>query len=301
MTPAPLFADRSYHSFEAFYRDVYGHALSDVRRVGRIGATLVAANQDRGDWSDAPVPELVVSRLTTPAVHASLHLGAGRFIGTLLQRRFIVTPPMVATSIFVEGEHGLSAVAIPYAALLAMAGPESGLPQDGDFGALHARFNYDGEIVSLMDGLWREAGSTRTGSTLYADGVLLQLAGALLRLRDGANRNTPTGLAPWQAKRVTAYLADNLASDVGLSELAATVGLSPYHFARAFKATVGEPPHRYLMTLRVERAKHMLAATDETVTTIAHACGFASSQHLAAVFRRLLGLTPTEYRRQTRL
>ncbi|WP_051045369.1 AraC family transcriptional regulator [Tistrella mobilis] len=301
MTPAPRFADRSYDSFGAFYRDVYGHAVSDLRRVGRVGATLVAATQQAGDWSDAPVPELVVTRLTTAPVRASMDLGAGRFSGTQLQGQFIVVAPAVATTILMDGRHGLTAIAIPYRSLLALAGTESGLPQDGDFGPLHTRYNQDCEVARLIGRLWTEAKSEFSHAALYADGALLQLAGALLRLRDRASRNASTVLAPWQAKRATAFLADNLASDVGLCELAATVGLSPYHFARAFKATVGEPPHRYLMTLRVERAKQMLAGTDEPVTTIAHACGFASSQHFAAVFRRLAGVTPTEYRRQARL
>ena len=56
------------------------------------------------------------------------------------------------------------------------------------------------------------------------------------------------GLAPWQVRRTTEYLRDNLARDVTLSELAAVAKLSPFHFARAFKASLGMPPHVFHRT-----------------------------------------------------
>ena len=108
-------------------------------------------------------------------------------------------------------------------------------------------------------------------------------------------------MAPWQLKRVESLVSDQLTEDLPLAELAATVHLSPYHFARAFKASTGLSPHRYQMTARVERAKEMLATTGQSVTEIAYACGFSSSQHMATVFGRIVGVTPTEYRRRSRL
>ena len=96
----------------------------------------------------------------------------------------------------------------------------------------------------------------------------------------------------------SARLADRLGEDLLLADLAASIDLSPCHFARAFKASTGLPPHRYRMRLRVERAKELLAATSQSVTEIACACGFASSQHMATVFRRTLGTTPSTHQRQ---
>jgi AraC family transcriptional regulator len=100
---------------------------------------------------------------------------------------------------------------------------------------------------------------------------------------------------------VAGHVRERLGEDLALADLAALVGLSPYHFARAFKASTGSAPHRYLMERRVERAKELLATTGQSVTEIAHACGFASSQHLATVFRRFVGTTPKQYRRDSRL
>jgi AraC-like DNA-binding protein len=100
-----------------------------------------------------------------------------------------------------------------------------------------------------------------------------------------------------QLRRVHTYLQETLSQAVTLRTLAAVVHLSPFHFARAFKNTTGLPPHRYRMQLRIQQAKALLKETPDNVTDIAYACGFNSSQHLARVFRRVVGMTPTAFRR----
>jgi AraC family transcriptional regulator len=141
-------------------------------------------------------------------------------------------------------------------------------------------------------------------SRLRVDALGQELAVQLLRAHSNlagmrrAQGSAGSGLAPWQARRVAEHLSARLAEDMALADIAALVGLSPYHFARAFSSSTGLPPHRYQVTLRVERAKEMLADTSMTVTEIAHACGFASSQHMATVFRRMVGTAPTAYRKE---
>jgi AraC-like DNA-binding protein len=106
------------------------------------------------------------------------------------------------------------------------------------------------------------------------------------------------GLAPWQAKRTTEYLADNVAQRVTLDELAAIARLSPFHFARAFARTLGMPPHRYHRKLKVERACQLLATTDMRVIEVALAVGYETSQALARIFVQYHGMTPSEWRRR---
>jgi AraC family transcriptional regulator len=103
--------------------------------------------------------------------------------------------------------------------------------------------------------------------------------------------------ADWRIRRAMQYLDAHLTDDIGLAELAADVGLSPGHLAAAFRRQTGLPPHRWLMRRRVERARDLLAESRWSVTEIAHACGFASSQHLATMFKRQTGQTPSEHRR----
>ena len=100
---------------------------------------------------------------------------------------------------------------------------------------------------------------------------------------------------------VTEYMRTQLAGELSLVLLASLVSLSPYQFARLFKASTGVPPHHYVMELRVERAKELLIGGFLSVTEIAHACGFASSQHMATVFRRMTGMRPTEFRHRSRI
>ena len=73
--------------------------------------------------------------------------------------------------------------------------------------------------------------------------------------------------------------------------------LSPFHFARAFRATVGLPPHRYQMLRRLERAKVLLRETDRPVTDVTLEVGFSDPSYLARLLKRETGLTPMAYRR----
>jgi AraC-like DNA-binding protein len=93
-------------------------------------------------------------------------------------------------------------------------------------------------------------------------------------------------------------LADvRYAEPLTVRDLARTAGLSPAHFSRAFAAAFGEPPHRYLLTRRLERAAALLRTTDWSVTDIALGVGWQSVGSFTTSFRRVLGTTPGEYRR----
>jgi AraC family transcriptional regulator len=95
---------------------------------------------------------------------------------------------------------------------------------------------------------------------------------------------------------VTAFIEDHLAEEIGLSRLADLVDLSPWHFCRSFKQSTGVPPHRFLVQLRIERAKRLLADRGVSVTEVALALGFGGSTQFARAFRAAVGLSPREYR-----
>jgi AraC-like DNA-binding protein len=106
------------------------------------------------------------------------------------------------------------------------------------------------------------------------------------------------GLAPWQVRRTTDFMHSNLGRNIALKELAELVGLSPFHFARAFKQSVGDPPHRYLARRRIERACELLAASELSVIEIAAQLGYEAPGALSRMFRREVGLSPSDYRRR---
>src|SRR5207247_2169901 len=70
------------------------------------------------------------------------------------------------------------------------------------------------------------------------------------------------------------YLREHLADQIRIKHLASLVALSPYYFVRTFKRHVGVPPHRYLMQVRMERARELLEGSDLSATQICHRVGF---------------------------
>jgi AraC family transcriptional regulator len=106
-----------------------------------------------------------------------------------------------------------------------------------------------------------------------------------------------SGLAPWQARRVLAHIEANLTDTIRNKDLAAIARLSEFYFNVAFRNTVGESPHRYIIRRRVERAQGLLLSTDMPLCDIASLCGMADQPHLTRMFRRIVGESPGVWRR----
>jgi AraC-like DNA-binding protein len=137
------------------------------------------------------------------------------------------------------------------------------------------------------------------GPRLLWDTMAAALALRLFRIEQGAP-GTPRlrgGLPERIRKRVIDHMADHLTEDIRLSELAGLAGLSQHHFCRAFKQATGLPPHRYLLRLRVDRAKDLLDNTRLPISDIAAAVGYDDQGQLARLFRNEVGISPSHYRR----
>jgi transcriptional regulator GlxA family with amidase domain len=85
-----------------------------------------------------------------------------------------------------------------------------------------------------------------------------------------------------------------------IARLARVSGVSQAHFARSFKEAFGAPPHRYLLTRRIERAKALLRDTDLPITDIAFQTGWNSLGTFGRIFRDVTGESPSELRRRER-
>jgi AraC family transcriptional regulator len=105
------------------------------------------------------------------------------------------------------------------------------------------------------------------------------------------------GLSPRLLRIAYEKIEAGIEAGTSLDELAASVDLSRWHFARAFREATGLSPHRYLMQRRVERAKTLLSRSDQPITDIALACGFSSQAHFSAVFHLATGASPRAFRR----
>ena len=114
-------------------------------------------------------------------------------------------------------------------------------------------------------------------------------------------RNEPVRrLAPWQVRRAVQLLINSISTDCSVAALAGACGLSPSHFAHAFRTTMGVPPHKWLLLQRIGRAREMMEQTDKTLAEIALTCGFADQSHFTRTFRSMVGRSPAVWRRERR-
>jgi len=153
------------------------------------------------------------------------------------------------------------------------------------------------EILNLLFGEIELGGvSTR----LYIDSLAHALTVRFLFLgeRTPGQARGPATLTRRKLSRVQELVESRLDAGLTLQELATAVGYSRSHFLRAFHATTGVTPHRYLLNRRIERARRLLAEADMSIAQVAYSCGFSSQAHLTLAFRKVCGLTPGEYRRE---
>ena len=152
-------------------------------------------------------------------------------------------------------------------------------------------------VIETLGRMLHEMLRDRQGS--YFAAAAARLLAARLLKEHSSERMRPAprqGLTPEQLARVHDRIEEEMDSPLTLCDMAATLGLSPVHFARMFKRTTGMPPHRYLIERRVDRARRLLHG-DQTLADIAYSCGFSHQEHMTRMFGRAIGSTPLAYRR----
>ena len=169
--------------------------------------------------------------------------------------------------------------------------------------ALLNRFKVrDTKLEHLAWALKEEMDEGFPSGQLYIDSIGSAMASHLLcRHSIGATRGVKVqagGMAAFRLRRVLSFIEGNLNGDLPLSAIAALSGLSISHCQRAFCRFMGVSIHQYVLRRRVERAKNLLANTKLTVSDVAIAAGFAHQSHMALQMRRLLGVSPGEFRNE---
>ena len=101
-------------------------------------------------------------------------------------------------------------------------------------------------------------------------------------------------------KRVLDFVAEHFAQTITVEDLANVAALSPSHFSRLFKQTMGKSPMNFVTAYRVEQAKKRLSSMDLPLIDIALDCGFADQAHFSRVFKQSEGITPKTYRTSLR-
>ncbi len=119
--------------------------------------------------------------------------------------------------------------------------------------------------------------------------------------RDGEPRPVYRGgLAPSALRRVREHIDAHLDRKIELRELAGHAGVSTCHFSRAFRQSVGESPHRYVVTRRIDFAMVRVRDTNAPLGKIGVEFGFSDQSHFTRVFRAFVGETPYDFRRRHR-
>ncbi|KWR90426.1 AraC family transcriptional regulator [Cupriavidus sp. IDO] len=150
----------------------------------------------------------------------------------------------------------------------------------------------------IADKLAQECVAPGTGRRLYCESLVGLLAVEIVRWRQSQTRAANKGgLAPYRLRRVFDYIEANLGTEIALVDLATMAALSLPHFMRAFRASTGEAPLRFIMQRRVKHAQSLLLKGNTPLVSIAHDCGFADQAHMTTCFRRLAGTTPARFRR----
>jgi AraC family transcriptional regulator len=153
----------------------------------------------------------------------------------------------------------------------------------------------DPRIQHLVGALTAEASDATPSGLPFVDALTTALSLQLVRqagLFAPRFERARRGLEPDVRQRVLEVMHAQPAAHLTIDALAREAGLSPAHFARAFKESVGRAPHQYLLDLRLERARHWLDAPEATLSDVALRAGFADQAHFTRFFKRRYGITP---------
>ena len=281
------------------YRDWY--RCGPFAAVPQAARTLAAGPVHLTDVSppagavvDPPVPEL--------ALHLLLRIAPLLRVGFNRRPRWLAVSPgaMIAAppdtaSEFVgdEAAHVLT-IAVPKAQVDDFA-RDAGAPIE----VRREEAFRDPRLVNQILRLWHALANDAPAGRLLADQVMREVLGTLAR-RAGSLPAEPRRLRErlpnHTLRRLRDHVESALADDLDVAGLAEVAGLSPAHFARAFAATVGLTPFRYVMSRRLARARELLERTRRPVLDIALEVGFQTPSHFTARFRREFGVTPRALR-----
>ena len=167
----------------------------------------------------------------------------------------------------------------------------------------HAGGFHDPLLAGIAHAIMSELEHETSAGRLLAETLALSLMARLVQNHAHASSAgfvtsaAREGLEPRRLARVLDFIEANLEGDLTVSRLASVACLSQFHFARAFKAAVGQSPHRHVSARRLERAKELLSDADRALADIALALSFSGQANFTRAFRHATGQTPAQYRR----
>jgi AraC family transcriptional regulator len=160
---------------------------------------------------------------------------------------------------------------------------------------------HDPVLSTFLGQLRDELLANRSPSALFVQGIAQSLAVYLVRTYTDTLarplRQHRAGLSAFTLRKVTDLMEQQLATGIELERLARAAGLSAFHFSRQFKKATGFSPSQYFIRMRMSKARLLLRETTRSIVDVGLDVGYSSPSHFALVFRREVGVSPTDYRR----
>lgn len=191
---------------------------------------------------------------------------------------------------------------LPRAALDALA-DDANAPRIDQLHYKPAVAHADSALRGIAEGLLPSFRHPDHVSWLFMDHLMLAVGHHVAARYGGMRpREHPYrgGLTPTQERRAKELLSENLAGDMPLAFVASECGLSLSQFSRAFRKSVGGPPHRWVIRQRIALAKAMLRDKSLPLSQVALECGFSDQSHFTRCFQTLVGISPGAWRRSVR-
>jgi AraC family transcriptional regulator len=246
------------------------------------------------------LPDIVLMEDMLGCTRVRGDLGGGRFDLTSRKGTIATAAPNFATTVVNEGSHRLRSLAFPLAQWQGVLDEVADGRFSFDTSSIYGRVFDSSAIRSGLRSLWALCEEEGAPSRLLARAAGCEILAELCRLGGAPLAPAKGGLAPWAERRCLELMRARLSEDISLDDLAAEAQLSPFHFSRMFKQSLGVPPRVYLTRLRVEKACELLERTDLSITEVALEVGYSSNQVLARVFLNHMRLSPSDYRRAVR-
>jgi len=133
------------------------------------------------------------------------------------------------------------------------------------------------------------------------DEIRMRLTGAVAALLAPlGHRRAPSAQDERRITAAVRHIEAHAEDKLGIAALARVAAMSPYHFLRTFRQVTGVTPHQFILRTRLRRAASRLRTGDEQIASIAFDCGFNDLSTFNRRFRRVIGVTPGDYRSRRR-
>ncbi len=287
-------------SFADWYKQAYAGFPQEHRGAGASGLKMLFVEQESHESVDEMGDFHCIALVTRYDGPPSLwDFGDGKRRADFTPNTLSIQPAQSAPRMAIEGRHDILGITFANDAMERFLGEAT--PGSGIFDALTRDVIFrDRETRHLILSLWDTAAKDGPMAGIKTDSLFQLLLIRLIELSGEAVDESTAGLSQEQIAKACALIEDRLSEGLSLPEIAGEVGVSPFHFARQFKAKTGDTPHGYVMERRLARAKDALQHSRDPIADIAYACGFSSQQHMTTAFSKNLGVTPARYRREVK-